>query len=317
MTTVSRRWGAVVVALMVSVTGIAACGDDDDDAAVDDTTSTTVDGTGDDDAVEGDPVSIPIVTITASQVAGDDGTTAYSFEIEDGLTAGPTQINLKNDGTEPHHAQIFSLNDDATMDQFGEALAAGDIGAMLQLGAFVGGTGTADPGSESVADALVELAEGEYVLLCFVEDANGAPHLAFGMVEPFSVGAADGAVAEMPTPDATVNMVDFGFDTTELPSNGVLEIVNASDSQLHEMNMLKFQDGAGVDDATAFFSGPPTGPPPFAGVGGMQAVMPQGSSFLVLEDLEPGDYGLICLIPDPADGVPHAQKGMLTPATVA
>jgi len=44
--------------------------------------------------------------------------------------------------------------------------------------------------------------------------------------------------------------------------------------------------------------------------------MPGASQLLVIEEAEPGDYLMICLIPDPADGVPHAAKGMSLPATV-
>lgn len=295
--------------LLVVIAGISACGDDDDSG--DGGASTT--------SPDADSVSIPIVTVTATQSDNDDGSTAYAFEIDAEIPAGPTQFNLRNDGDQPHHVQIFRLNDDVTMDDFGESLASGDMGALLAIGAFVGGTGTADPGSESSADALIDLGEGNYVLLCFVEDANGVPHLALGMVQPFTAVPATSAVASMPEADVTVNLVDFGFgdDPTALPSSGVVEVVNDSDSQPHEMGVLRLSDGASVSDAAAFFGGEPTGPPPFASVGGMQALMPKGSQFLVLEDLAPGDYALVCLIPDPTDGVPHIAKGMAAPAAVS
>lgn len=298
-----------LMTLLVVIAGISACGDDDDSG--DGGASTT--------SPDADSVSIPIVTVTATQSDNDDGSTAYAFEIDAEIPAGPTQFNLRNDGDQPHHVQIFRLNDDATMDDFGESLASGDMGALLAIGAFVGGTGTADPGSESSADALIDLGEGNYVLLCFVEDANGVPHLALGMVQPFTAVPATSAVASMPEADVTVNLVDFGFgdDPTALPSSGVVEVVNDSDSQPHEMGVLRLSDGASVSDAAAFFGGEPTGPPPFASVGGMQALMPKGSQFLVLEDLAPGDYALVCLIPDPTDGVPHIAKGMAAPAAVS
>lgn len=314
MRSATHRSTLVLVTLLVAIAGISACGNDDsgDDAAADSTTTTTSTTT----VAEGEPASIPVVTITASQAAGEGGSGGYSFSLADDLTAGPTQINLRNEGPEPHHVQIFKLDDGVTMEQFDEVLASGDEAALFGVGAFVGGTGTADPGTESKADALVDLEEGSYVLLCFIPDAEGVPHLASGMVEPFTVGPAEGEVAEMPTPDATVNMVDFGFDSNELPSSGVIEVVNASDAQAHEMNILQLPEGTGLSDVAAFFQ-EPAGPPPFASIGGMQALMPEGSSFLVLEDLDPGDYVLICHIPDPADGVPHSAKGMALTATVS
>lgn len=304
----AHRSAVVLVALLVSVSGISACGDDDDsgDAASGTTTSTT--------AAEAEAASIPIVTVTAGQAADDPD--AYAFSLSDAVTAGPTQINLRNDGPEPHHVQVFKLADGVTMEQFGEVLASGDESALFGVGEFVGGTGTADPGSESKADALIDLEEGSYVLLCFIPDAEGVPHLASGMAEPFTVAAATDEVAEMPAPDATVNLVDFGFDNDALPSSGVVEIVNASDAQPHEMNVLQLAEGGQLSDVASFFEAP-AGPPPFASIGGMQALMPGGSSFLVLEDLDPGSYVLICHIPDPTDGVPHSAKGMAMVANVA
>ena len=38
--------------------------------------------------------------------------------------------------------------------------------------------------------------------------------------------------------------------------------------------------------------------------------MPGGRGWTTL-DLQPGEYALICFVPDPADGVPHVAKGML------
>lgn len=311
MRSASRQWRVVLLVLVLAIAGTSACGDDDDggDDAAGDTTTTA-------ESPDGDPVSIPIVTVTSTETENDDGSTTYGFDVAQDLTAGPTQFNLANDGSEPHHMQIFRLNDGVTMEEFGSTLATGDVGALLGLGAFVGGTGTTDPGSESVADALVDLGEGNYVLLCFVENADGVPHLALGMTTPFSVGPAEGEVAEMPEPDATVDLIDFGFENKDIPASGVVEVVNTADQQLHEMNMFRLADGASFADVGAFFAGETEGPPPFASVGGMQALMPQGSQLLVLEDLDPADYVLICNIPDPADEVPHSQKGMAVTTTV-
>lgn len=305
----TQRFCGALVALVLTTAGIAACGDDDATDGASGNTSST--------APDADPVSIPIVTVTAIETETDDGSTAYALQIDDGLTAGPTQFNLRNNGSEPHHMQIFRLNDDATPDDFGAALATGDIGALLGTGAFMGGTGTADPGSESAADALIDIAEGNYALLCFIEDANGVPHLALGMVTPFSVAAADGEVAAMPEPDAVVDMVDFSYDNVDLPTSGIVEVVNVSETQVHEMNLLRLADGASAADVGKFFEGELPGPPPFSGVGGMQALMPKGSQLLVLDDLEPGGYVMICHVPDPTDGVPHDEKGMAVPATVS
>jgi hypothetical protein len=311
----ARRWRTLLGVVVGMSLLVGACGDDDEDGAADTSAEPADESPGEE--TEAETVSIPVLDIIATGEQGADGTMTHRFGPLEGVTAGPAQFNLVNEGMEPHHVQLHKLNDGVTMDDVGAALATGNPGALLEIGAFAGGTGVVDPGSESTADALVDLEEGTYVMLCFIEGADGIPHLAKGMVEPFEVGPADGDVAELPEPDVTVNMIDFAYDANELPASGVVEIVNASDTQAHELSLLRLAEDKTAEDAAAFFAGEAAGPPPFSAIGGLQALMPGASQLLVVEDAEPGDYLMICQIPDPTDGVPHAAKGMAVPATVS
>lgn len=313
----ARRWRVLVGMLLGMSLVVAACGDDDDDSTSTGDTSdeTTEESTGGEDA-EGEGASIRVLDVVTTGEEGEDGAMTHRFEPLEDVTAGPAQLNLVNEGMEPHHVQLLKLNEGVTMEDVGAALATGNPGALLEIGSFAGGTGVVDPGSESTADALVDLEEGTYVMLCFIEGPDGLPHLAKGMVEAFEVGPADGEPAELPEPDVTVNMVDFGYDANELPSSGVVELVNTSQAQAHEMNLLRLAEGKTGQDVAAFFEGGAPGPPPFSAIGGIQALMPGASQLLMIEEAEPGEYLMICLIPDPADGVPHAAKGMSMPATV-
>lgn len=75
-------------------------------------------------------------------------------------------------------------------------------------------------------------------------------------------------------------------------------------------------DAAGTAPAEGAASGeaPPEGAPPegapFTSAGGMGPIDP-GEMAFVTADLTPGDYLLICFIPDPNDGIPHMLKGMV------
>lgn len=316
----ARRWRAVVGVLLGMSLLVTACGDDDDvtEEGTASSTETSVEETeepADSEDAEAEGASIRVLDVVTTGEEGEDGTMTHRFEPLEDVTAGPAQLNLVNEGMEPHHVQLLKLNEGVTMDDVGAALATGNPGALLEIGSFAGGTGVVDPGSESSADALVDLEEGTYVMVCFIEGPDGVPHLAKGMVEAFEVGPAD-ADAELPDADVTVNMVDFGYDANELPSSGVVELVNTSDAQAHEMTLLRLAEGKSAQDVGAFFEGAAPGPPPFSAVGGIQALMPGASQLLVMEDAEPGEYLMICQIPDPADGVPHAAKGMALPATV-
>jgi len=317
----ARRWRALLAMVLALGLVAAACGDDDDDegATSGDTTETTeaepTDTSADDDGAEG--ASLRVLDVVATGEMAEDGSMTHRFEPLTGVTAGPAQLNLVNEGMEPHHVQLLKLNEGVTMDDVGAALATGNPGALLQIGSFAGGTGVVDPGSESSADALVDLEEGTYVMLCFIAGPDGVPHLAKGMVEAFEVGPAEGETGELPEPDVTVNMVDFGYDADELPAAGVVEVVNASEAQAHEMTLLHLAEGKTGQDVAAYFEGGAQGPPPFSAIGGIQALMPGSSQLLAIEDADPGEYLMICEIPDPADGVPHSRKGMAMPATVS
>ncbi len=308
------RW-RVLLALLATIALVGAgCGNDDDESDA----ATTVDG----EEHDGDGAAAELTTlnVTAAEEAGDGGTT-YSFSVPGSVTAGATRLNLENTGVEPHHVQLFRVNSDASIEDVQGQLAKGDPAALLQVGAFEGGTGTVAPGgASSDADAIAELSEGQYVFMCFIENAEGIPHVAQGMFAPFEVGPAEEEAPAVPHADATIEGPDFAFGVPDSLSAGSnVEFVNRSDAQPHEVNVIRLAEGGSIDDVTAFFSGESgggEGPPPFAPVGGVQAILPGRSQTMAL-DVDPGEYVLICAIPDPTDGVPHFKKGMVQHVTVS
>jgi hypothetical protein len=60
----------------------------------------------------------------------------------------------------------------------------------------------------------------------------------------------------------------------------------------------------------------PVGPPPGTIHGGLSGIMPGSHSFIEV-DLPPGEYGLLCFLPDAKDGKPHFEHGMTKQTTVA
>lgn len=281
----SRLWGSVVAfaAMPALATG---CGADDSDA-----------------------VDVAVVQVTTG--AGSAGT-EYRFELPAELGAGPTRLSFRNDGAEPHHAQLFRFNDDATIADLAAALASGGPPAASQLGSFVGGTGLVSPGEESRADAIVELTPGRYALICFVDDPAGVPHVARGMLQPFDV-TESGDVAQVPAADVEVQLVDYAFDLPErISGDATLMIDNASKAEPHEMVIVGLDDGDTIDDVLhALQDGKPL---PGTAVGGVQA-LPPGQRQLLQLDLEPGRYAVLCAVPSPG-GTPHFDSGMIDEVTV-
>jgi len=107
----------------------------------------------------------------------------YDFRVSTPITRATKTIRLRNVAEQTHEAIIVKLNPGTTVEQF--------LGAMEKPqgpppGALIGGiTGIA---KGRTVDIPTSFTAGDYALICFVPDAkDGKPHLAHGMVKPFSV----------------------------------------------------------------------------------------------------------------------------------
>lgn len=249
----------------------------------------------------------PSAAIPNISVIGRD----FSFDAPDTVPAGAVSITFTNEGAESHHGQIFRINDDVTMDQVTAAFMESP-GAALALGEFYGGPGAIGPrGREEV---IVDLPTGQYLFLCFIAGPDRVPHLAKGMIKSFTV-VDSGTPAAAQAADAEATLFDFNFTLPEFKSGPSIVKVTNEGPQGHEMNLLRLAEGKGLADVLAFFGGQVQGPPPFAGIGGMQGLEVGGSGWIKL-DLSPGTYVAICNIPDPGSGKSHAQLGMVAEFSV-
>lgn len=123
----------------------------------------------------------------------------YSFGgIGPDVPAGPTVINLTNDGTELHEIALIRKNDDVTQ-SFEELLALPEEEAMKLTTSA--GSAFAFPGE--VGHTVVDLKPGEYIALCFIPEGftpealeemeaggpepEGPPHFMKGMQHEFTV----------------------------------------------------------------------------------------------------------------------------------
>jgi hypothetical protein len=250
---------------------------------------------------------VPVVQVAAGS---SDGEVEYQFDLPERVSAGPTRLDLINRGAEAHHAQVFRLNTGSTLADLEAALATGEPAAALEVGTFVGGTGLVSPGEDSRADAVLELEPGSHVLLCFVPDPTGLPHVAHGMVQPFDVTAPADAPSA-PEADVEIDLADYRFDgPASIGGDDTLAITNTSDAEAHEMVMVR--GGASIEEITgALDRGEPL---PAVAVGGMQAILPGTTQHLQL-DLDPGGYVLLCAVTSP-DGTRHYDAGMIQEVSV-
>jgi plastocyanin len=241
-----------------------------------------------------------VVTVTARD---------YAFEAPDTIAAGLTTVRLVNRGPELHHVQLLRLDDGKTLADLNAALKAG--GPPPRWVRDVGGPNTPVPGGES--RATLDLAPGRYVIACFIPSADQTPHIAKGMVREITVRgpqraaapAARGAAAPV-----TLTLRDYGFDFSRPLVAGAQTVrVRNVAAQSHEVLFVRLAPGKTVADVAAWaekLQGPPPGQP----LGGTTGIATDGWNDVALT-LEPGEYGMLCFLPDAKDGKPHIAHGMM------
>ena len=131
----------------------------------------------------------------------------YAFEGPVEIAGGLTRVTLQNDGAMDHHAMFFRFNDDKSMADLPAAAAQG-LGGLFAIGASHGGPGSVGGGEQSTV--IMDLTEGNYVILCVIPDDDGIPHAMKGMLLPLTVTAPAATPAE-PTAGGTIELVDFHF----------------------------------------------------------------------------------------------------------
>jgi hypothetical protein len=235
----------------------------------------------------------------------------FAFDAPDSVASGITTIHLINKGAELHHVVLIRLSGGHTMADLGKALASS--GPPPRWATSVGGPNSPVPGG--TASATLDLAPGSYVMVCFIPSADGVPHVMKGMIRPLIVTGPDVA-SPLPKSDVTVTLTDYSFDLSHpfVAGHQVVRIHNAA-TQDHELFLVRLAPGKTVQDLTTWTE-KMTGPPPAIPLGGVTA-LGTGHENEISVDLTPGQYGLVCFLPDLHDGKPHFAHGMTKAFTIA
>lgn len=236
-------------------------------------------------------------------------TTEFAFAAPASIPAGLTTVRLVNQGTEMHHVQLVRLDPGHTV---AELMEIGHGEPMPQWARFVGGPNVPTPGGHS--EATMELAAGSYALVCFIPSGDGVPHLMKGMVKPLTVVPASNQ-AEAPAADVRVTLSDYAFHIApELTAGRHTLLVTNAAAQPHEVVLMRLAPGKTAQDLLVWLQ-TQSGPPPAVPMGGT-AFLSAGESNRVPVDFEPGEYALLCFVPDAKDGKPHVAHGMVRQITV-
>lgn len=108
----------------------------------------------------------------------------FGYDIPTQIEAGKQTWEVFNAGVQPHEMLIAKLKDDKTITDVMNFLQGGEQGEAPYE--FQGGAQGMATGYSNFVE--FDFAVGEYVALCFIPDpATGKPHIALGMVRPFTV----------------------------------------------------------------------------------------------------------------------------------
>ena len=230
----------------------------------------------------------------------------FGFDAPDTVAAGLTTIRLQtNPGPDLHQVGVIRLDSGKTGADFFAAMKV--PGPFPKWAVEVGGVNPPAPGRS--AETTLTLEPGNYLLACFVPSGDGIPHIAKGMSRPLTVTGSTVAAAS-PAGDVEIKLTDyaFGLSTPLTAGNHVIRVVNDA-QQTHEVQIVRLAPGKTGADVGAWIEkqqGPPPGEP-LSGVAGLGV----GKTATFPLTLTPGNYALICFIPDAKDGKPHFVHGMI------
>jgi hypothetical protein len=252
------------------------------------------------EAITPSHAAVPAAKARVVHVTGQD----FKFDAPDVVSAGLTEFRFLNKGPSLHHMAILRLNGGKSIDDLRAALA--NPGPLPTWVKELGGPNAPDPGTESNATVMLE--PGNYALICFV-DIGGPPHFAKGMVRPLRVVPAKVA-ATRPKSDVTATLVDYTFRLSSPIRAGTrtIRVYNAG-KQSHEVELVQLAPGKSLGDFMNWL-GKMDGPPPGKALGGVAGMDP-GTSQYFTYNFTPGNYALICFLPDVKDGKPHFAHGMV------
>ncbi|HSU92238.1 MAG TPA: hypothetical protein VLI43_00925 [Gemmatimonadaceae bacterium] len=233
--------------------------------------------------------------------------TDYKFDAPDAVPSGMMTVHLVDNGSELHQVAFVKLNDGKTISDVANAMK--NAGPMPSWAVDYGGVNPSHPGG-GMSTTTQMLEPGNYAMLCFVPSPDGIPHFAKGMVRPLTVTASTDASAPAPTEDIVMTLSDYTFTTSKPITAGrhTIKIENTA-SQSHELVLARLQPGKKAEDLPAWAE-KMSGPPPAVPIGGVPAIA-KGSTAYITADFTPGDYALVCFVPDAKDGKPHFVHGMV------
>ena len=233
----------------------------------------------------------------------------FGFRGPDRLDPGMVSLQVVNTGKHAHQMQLVKLEEGHTAADFAAEVKA-EPRRIPRWSRLVGGPNGVVEGER--ASTLQVLTPGDYVLVCWLPDPTGTPHLTLGMTKSITVTAGTPKPAPEITPDVTITLADYSYTLSKPITAGTrtIKVVNQG-QQVHEALVVQLPPKASIKafGETLAPGKPSAGSSPGKPVGGVVGLAP-GDHALFQTTFTPGHYGLLCLFPDHETGQPHFEKGM-------
>ena len=238
------------------------------------------------------PSAPPVLTIVA---------TDYAFAVPGGaaatMPAGPVTLRLVNHGKELHMLGVVWLGEKTVADFIDTLTHNGFEGVEL------GGVNGVAPGDTGTSTVI--LRPGNAAVVCYIVSADGKMHALKGMFAPFRVVPnAASSVAE-PHTSFDIALHDYSIAVPNgLRAGRHTFRVDNDGAVTHDLMLFRLSPGADTADALVWLDKPAVGSPRIQPLGGIVGE-DHGLHSYFYADLTPGDYMVICWMPDVKTGVPH------------
>lgn len=271
------------------------------------------------------PTSLGVFAVTASGASAEPkprsitiGAKDFSFDAPPIIEGGSVKVTLDNTGAETHQIDFIKLEDGQTPDSVLAAAGANGLQSIQDVADFKSGANSTPPGGKTASTQT--LGPGNYAIACLLPGPDGIPHAVKGMIQPITVEKPAKAASQSAPKATKIGLKNYEFDVPKsFKGTGTIDITNKATDEIHELVVGKLKDGQTVQDVITWGSQPLfqpwTLPQPYEDIGGITGMSPGNKSRIKLSNLEPGDYGFFCFVPDKKD-VSHVKLGMVYPFTV-
>lgn len=232
----------------------------------------------------------------------------FSYVAPDTIPSGPITFRLLNEGPDFHHLELVRLEEGKTAADLMRRLTSGPA-PWPSWAVEAGGPMTPNaPGGET--SATLDLAPGDYAMICVIPAPDGELHIVKGMMRPLTVVPSEGPARGMPEVDLVMTLDDYSFETDRpiTPGTHTIRVVDAA-VQAHEVVIVKLAPGKEAGDFLRWVE-KREGPAPGEIVGGATGLA-RGEDNVITVEFEAGRYALLCFVPDHEDGRPHFLHGMV------